>query len=116
MFKGSYVALVTPFKNNGDIDEKKFKELIEFHIKNGTDGIVPCGCTGEAATLTHEGQKEIIKLAVETVNKRIPVVPGTGSNSTEEAFRVSGTADVAGCRGIPRRGSGVGALERRLPG
>jgi len=56
MFKGSFVAIVTPFKN-GKVDEKRLKELIEFHIKNGTDGIVPCGCTGEAATFTHEEQK-----------------------------------------------------------
>ena len=80
MFKGSYVAIVTPFKD-GKIDEKKFKELVEFQIKNGTDGIVPAGCTGEAATLTHEEQKSLMKLACEIVNKRVPVVAGAGSNS-----------------------------------
>ena len=70
MFKGSYVAIVTPFKK-GKVDEKKFKELVEFQIKNGTDGIVPAGCTGEAATLNHMEQKRFIKLACEIADKRI---------------------------------------------
>lgn len=83
MFKGSYVAIVTPFSGKGSIvnmsregkvDEKKLKELIEFHIENGTDGIVPAGCTGEAATLTHEEQKHIMKVTCEVVNKRVPVI------------------------------------------
>ncbi len=100
MFKGSFVALVTPFKDDGKIDEKKLKELIEFHIENGTDGLVPCGCTGEAATLHHEEQKAIIKLAVEIANKRIPVVPGTGSNSTEEALNLTRYAKKAGSDGV----------------
>ncbi|MCK4463155.1 MAG: 4-hydroxy-tetrahydrodipicolinate synthase, partial [Candidatus Omnitrophica bacterium] len=99
MFKGSYVALVTPFKDDGKIDEKKFKELIEFHIENGTDGLVPCGCTGEAATLHYEEQKRLIKLAVEIVNKRIPVVAGTGSNSTEEALDLTRYAKKVGSDG-----------------
>ncbi len=100
MFKGAFVALVTPFKDDGKIDERKFKELIEFHIENGTDGLVPCGCTGEAATLHHEEQKAIIKLAVEIVNKRIPVIPGTGSNSTEEALNLTRFAKKAGSDGV----------------
>ncbi|MFH1304900.1 MAG: dihydrodipicolinate synthase family protein, partial [Candidatus Omnitrophota bacterium] len=69
MFKGSFVAITTPFTDSGRIDEKNFAELVEFHIKNGTDGIVPAGCTGEAATLTHEEQKALIKLTCEIVNK-----------------------------------------------
>ncbi len=99
MFKGSFVALVTPFTKDGKVDEKKFKELIEFHIENGTDGLVPCGCTGEAATLHYEEQKRLIQLAVEIVNKRIPVVPGTGSNSTEEALDLTRYAKKVGSDG-----------------
>jgi len=99
MFKGSFVALVTPFKNGGSVDEKKFIELIEFHIKNGTDGIVPCGCTGEAATLSHDEQKKLIKLAVDVVNKRAPVIAGTGSNNTEEALDLTRFAKKAGADG-----------------
>lgn len=88
MFKGSIVALVTPFKN-GKIDEKALEELIEFQIKNGTDGILPCGCTGEAATLSMEEQKHMISLTVDLVKKRIPVIAGTGSNSTAEAIELT---------------------------
>ncbi|NQT23696.1 MAG: 4-hydroxy-tetrahydrodipicolinate synthase [Candidatus Omnitrophica bacterium] len=99
MFSGSYVALVTPFKENGAVDEKKFEELIEFQIKNGTSGLVPCGCTGEAATLRHEEQKALIKLAVEIVDKRIPVVPGTGSNNTDEALELTRCAKKSGADG-----------------
>ena len=83
MFEGSMVALATPFKNN-KVDEDKIRELIEFHIKNNTSGIVPCGCTGEAATLNHDEQKRAIKVTVEAVNKRVKVIVGTGSNSTAE--------------------------------
>ncbi len=98
MFKGSYVAIVTPFKN-GKIDEKKFAELIEFQIKNGTDGIVPAGCTGEAATLNHEEQKKLMKLTVDIVKKRAQVVAGAGSNSTEEAVALTKHAKKVGCTG-----------------
>jgi len=99
MFKGSFVAIVTPFKN-GKIDEKKLQELVEFQIKNGTDGIVPAGCTGEAATLTHEEQKSFIKLTCEIVNKRVPVVAGAGSNSTTEAVSLTASAKKAGCDAV----------------
>ncbi|UCD54800.1 MAG: 4-hydroxy-tetrahydrodipicolinate synthase [Candidatus Omnitrophota bacterium] len=99
MFEGSFVAIVTPFKN-GKIDEKKFKELIEFQIKNGTSGIVPAGCTGESATLTHQEQKRLMKLTCEIVNKRVPVVAGAGSNSTEEAIDLTKYAKRAGCNGV----------------
>jgi len=98
MFKGSYVALVTPFEN-GKGNEEVFRDLIEFHIENGTDGLVPCGCTGEAATLTMEEQKALVDIAVETCNKRIPVVAGTGSNNTREAAELTSYAKKAGCDG-----------------
>lgn len=99
MFKGSFVALVTPHRADGAIDEKKFRELIEFQIENGTHGIVPCGCTGEAATLSHDEQKKMIKICVETVNKRVPVVAGTGSNNTAEALDLTRSAKKAGADG-----------------
>ncbi|MCD6093726.1 MAG: 4-hydroxy-tetrahydrodipicolinate synthase [Candidatus Omnitrophica bacterium] len=95
MFQGSYVALVTPFKD-GAVDEEKLRELVEFQIEQGTNGILPCGCTGEAATLTHEEQKRVIKIVVETVNKRVPVLAGTGSNSTVEAYDLTKYAKEAG--------------------
>lgn len=98
MFKGSYVALATPFKN-GKVDEKTFIKLIEFQLKNGTDGIVPCGCTGEAATMSHEEQKRLMKITVETVAGRVPVVAGTGSNCTDEAIDLTVAAKKAGCDG-----------------
>ena len=85
MFKGSIVAIVTPFKN-GEVDDKKLRDLIESHIKNGTSGIVPCGTTGESATLSFQEHDRVIEITVEQVNKRIPVIAGTGSNSTEEAI------------------------------
>lgn len=99
MFKGSYVALVTPFKD-GKIDEKAFRDLIEFHINNGTDGIVPCGCTGEAATLSMAEQKHLIKISVEMSNKRVPVLAGTGSNNTAEAIELTSYAKKAGSDGV----------------
>jgi 4-hydroxy-tetrahydrodipicolinate synthase len=98
MFTGAFVALVTPFKN-GKVDEKKFRALVEFQIKNGIDGIVPCGCTGEAATLNAAAQKRLIKITVETVARRVPVVAGTGSNSTNEAIDLTVAAKKAGCDG-----------------
>ena len=95
MFEGSIVALVTPFKN-GKIDEKALERLIEFQIKNGTEGILPCGCTGEAATLSMEEQKRMIKLTVDLVKKRISVIAGTGSNSTREAIELTQYAEEVG--------------------
>jgi len=95
MFKGSIVALVTPFKD-GKVDEKKLRELIEFHIKNGTSGIVPCGTTGESATLSFEEHERVIEITVEQVRKRIPVIAGTGSNSTEEAILLTKHAEKIG--------------------
>jgi len=95
MFKGSIVAIVTPFKN-GKVDEKKFRDLIEFQIKNGSSGIVPCGTTGESATLSFEEHDRVIEIAIEQVKKRVPVIAGTGSNSTEEAIMLTKHAAHAG--------------------
>ncbi|MBM3244237.1 MAG: 4-hydroxy-tetrahydrodipicolinate synthase [Candidatus Omnitrophica bacterium] len=105
MFKGSIVAIVTPFSTVGGsasggkklvIDEKKFKELIEFHIKSGTSGIVPCGTTGESATLSFAEHERVIEITIKQVNKRVPVIAGTGSNSTEEAIMLTKQAASAG--------------------
>lgn len=95
MFKGSIVAIVTPFKK-GKVDKKKLKELIEFHIKNGTKGIVPCGTTGESPTLTNEEHDRVIEICIEAANKRVPVIAGTGSNSTQEAIERTQHAAKAG--------------------
>jgi len=88
MLKGSIVALVTPFHNDGRINEEKFRFLIDWHIKKGTDGILTCGTTGESATLTHPEHRKLIEIAVNQVNKRVPVVAGCGSNSTQEALEL----------------------------
>lgn len=96
MLKGSIVALVTPFKKNTDIDEEKLRFLINWHIKNKTDGILVCGTTGESATLTHQEHKRLIDIAVEEVAKRVPVVAGAGSNSTQEALDLTKYAQKAG--------------------
>jgi len=95
MFKGSIVAIVTPFKGN-KIDEKTFRDLIEFQIKNGTSGIVPCGTTGESATLTFEEHERVIEIAIDQTRKRVRVIAGTGSNSTEEAVMLTKHAAKAG--------------------
>ncbi len=95
MFKGSIVALVTPFKN-GAVDEKALSELIEWHIAEGTNGIVPCGTTGESATLTYEEHYGVIKTTVDVVNKRVPVIAGTGANSTEETIVMTREAQRLG--------------------
>jgi len=95
MIKGAIVALVTPFRNNR-IDEKGLKRLIDFQIKNGTDGIVPCGTTGESATLSYDEHQRVIELTIEAVDGRIPVIAGTGSNSTKEAIELTKHAEKAG--------------------
>jgi len=99
MFKGSMVAIVTPFKN-GKVDEKALGDLIEFHLKNGTDVIVPCGTTGESATLSHEEHHRVVEFTVRAVNKRVPVVAGAGSNSTEETVDLTKYAKKAGADGV----------------
>ncbi len=98
MFSGSLVALVTPFKD-GEVCEETLRKLIEFHIEQGTHGIVPCGTTGESATLTHEEHERVIEITVEAVKKRVPVLAGTGSNSTEEAIRLTKHAKQIGADG-----------------
>ncbi|OIO33136.1 MAG: 4-hydroxy-tetrahydrodipicolinate synthase [Candidatus Omnitrophica bacterium CG1_02_40_15] len=95
MFKGAMVALVTPFKK-GKVDEKKLAELVEFHIKNGTSGIVPCGTTGESATLSYEEHERVIEVVIEAANKKISVIAGTGSNSTAEALMLTKHAKRSG--------------------
>ncbi|HBU69535.1 MAG TPA: 4-hydroxy-tetrahydrodipicolinate synthase [Elusimicrobia bacterium] len=98
MFSGSIVALVTPFKNN-KIDADKLRELVEFHVENGTSGIVPCGTTGESATLSYEEHEEVISLTVKFAAKRVKVIAGTGSNNTAEAIMLTQFAEKAGCDG-----------------
>lgn len=98
MFSGSMVALVTPFKD-GNVDWQSLDGLIEFHLQNGTDGIVPCGTTGESATLSHKEHDEVIRAVIKAVNKRIPVIAGTGSNSTDEAVRLTRDAEKSGADG-----------------
>ena len=95
MFKGSIVAIVTPF-HNGKIDENKLRELIDFQIKNGTSGIVPCGTTGESATLSFDEHEKVIEITIDQVDKRAPVIAGTGSNSTAEAIMLTKEAAAAG--------------------
>ena len=99
MFKGSLVAIITPFKN-GKLDEKAFKDLIEFQIKNGTSGIVPCGTTGESATLSLEEHERVVELTVQTTAGRVPVIAGAGSNNTAEAVRLSKYAKSAGADAV----------------
>ena len=98
MFKGAIVAIVTPFKGR-EIDEGTLRELIEFQIVNGTDGIVPCGTTGESSTLSHGEHDRVIEITVDAVKRRVPVIAGTGSNSTEETLRLTRHAYEAGADG-----------------
>ena len=98
MFKGSNVALITPFKNNG-LDEEAYIKLIHFHIDNGTSGLVPAGTTGESPTLSHQEHQRVIDLCIKESNGRIPVIAGTGSNSTEEAISLTKHAEKAGADG-----------------
>ena len=84
MFTGALIAIVTPFRN-GKVDERAFGDLIEWQIANGTNGIVPCGTTGESATLSHQEHHRVVELTVEVVNRRVPVIAGTGSNSTDRS-------------------------------
>jgi 4-hydroxy-tetrahydrodipicolinate synthase len=95
MFKGSLVALITPFKN-GAVDEKRFQSFVEWQIAEGTHGVIPCGTTGESPTLSHEEHKRVVELTVEVAKGRIPVIAGTGSNSTAEAIDFTRHAKKAG--------------------
>ena len=98
MFKGSNVALITPFKNNG-LDEEAYIKLIHFHIENGTSGLVPAGTTGESPTLSHSEHERVIDLCIKESNGKIPVIAGTGSNSTKEAISLTSHAEKAGANG-----------------
>tara|TARA_B100000161_G_scaffold264904_1_gene239287 strand:- start:87 stop:968 length:882 start_codon:yes stop_codon:yes gene_type:complete len=98
MFKGSNVALVTPFKKDR-LDEDSYIKLIHFHIKNGTNGLVPAGTTGESPTLSHEEHERVIELCVKESNGKLPVIAGTGSNSTEEAISLTSHAEKIGANG-----------------
>jgi 4-hydroxy-tetrahydrodipicolinate synthase len=98
-FEGSIVAMVTPFRD-GKVDEPKIRELVEFHVKNGTDAIVPCGTTGESPTLSHAEHKRVVEVTIEAAAGRIPVIAGTGSNSTAEAIDLTQHAKKAGADGV----------------
>lgn len=99
IFEGSGVAIVTPFNDNG-VNYKKLKELLEWHIKEGTDAIIICGTTGEATTMNEEEKKLTIKFTVDVVNKRIPVIAGTGSNNTLSSIEMSKYAESVGVDGL----------------
>jgi 4-hydroxy-tetrahydrodipicolinate synthase len=98
MFKGCFVAVVTPFRK-GEIDEAAFKELIRFLVEKGVDGIVPCGTTGESPALSHQEHRRVIELAVKEARKRVAVIAGTGSNNTKEAEELTGFAKDCGADG-----------------
>ena len=100
IFEGAGVAIVTPFTENKEVDYDKLKELIDYQIENGTDAIIICGTTGEASTLTHEEHLECIRVCAEHVNKRVPVIAGTGSNCTETAIYLSKEAEKYGADGL----------------
>ncbi len=100
IFEGAGVALVTPFLPGGEVNYPKLRELIEEQIAGGTDSIIICGTTGESSTMTHEEHLEVVQFCCETVNKRIPVIAGTGSNSTAEAIYMSKEAEKAGADGL----------------
>lgn len=98
MFEGAITAIVTPFRQ-GKVDEQGFRDLVELLIQNGIQGIVPCGTTGESATLSHEEHQRVIEIAIEAAGKRVPIIAGTGSNSTEEALSLTRHAKKAGADG-----------------
>jgi len=97
-FQGSFVAMVTPFRS-GTVDEAKLRELVEFHVAHGTDGLIPCGTTGESPTLSHDEHKRVVEVVLEAARGRIQVVAGTGSNSTAEAVDLTQHAERAGAAG-----------------
>tara|TARA_B100001248_G_scaffold261882_1_gene254779 strand:- start:2721 stop:3605 length:885 start_codon:yes stop_codon:yes gene_type:complete len=99
MFKGSNVALITPFKDNL-LDEENYIKLINFHIENGTNGLVPAGTTGESPTLNHNEHQKVIEICIKESGGKIPVIAGTGSNSTEEAVSLTKHAEKAGANGV----------------
>jgi 4-hydroxy-tetrahydrodipicolinate synthase len=98
-FRGSFTALVTPFKN-GALDEKAFRDLVEWQIQEGTNGLVPVGTTGESPTLSHDEHKKVVEWCIDQAKGRVPVIAGAGSNSTEEAIELSRHAEKAGANGV----------------
>jgi 4-hydroxy-tetrahydrodipicolinate synthase len=94
-FQGSIVALVTPFRN-GKVDEAKLRELVDIHVAQGTDGIVPCGTTGESPTLSHDEHKRVVEVVIDAARGRLPIIAGTGSNATSEAIDLTAHAKKAG--------------------
>lgn len=100
IFKGAGVAIVTPMHEDGTVNYEEFAKLVEFQIANGTDAIIVCGTTGESSTLTHEEHLDVIRYCAEVVNKRIPVIAGTGSNCTETAVYLSREAEKYGVDGL----------------
>jgi 4-hydroxy-tetrahydrodipicolinate synthase len=100
MFNGSMVAIVTPFDEMGNFAEESYRQLIDFQIENGTDVIVPCGTTGESATLDFDEHEYVIKVCIDQVNKRVPVIAGTGANNTAEAIHLSNNARAMGADGL----------------
>lgn len=99
MFKGSFVALITPFKD-GKVDEEAFAKLVEWQITEGSHGLVPCGTTGESPTLSHEEHRRVIEICIEVTNKRVPVMAGAGSNNTLEAISLTKFAKEAGADAV----------------
>lgn len=100
MFQGAYTAIITPFRDNGKVDEQAFKKLIDFQIENKIDGIVPCGTTGESPTLSHEEHEKVIEICVRHVDGRAPVIAGAGSNSTAEAISLTRHAKEFGADAV----------------
>ena len=100
LFEGAGVALVTPFKENGEVNYEKLEEIVEEQIAGGTDAIIACGTTGEASTMTHEEHLDVIEYICRVTKKRIPVVAGTGSNCTETAVYLSAEAEKKGRTGF----------------
>ncbi|WP_290979068.1 dihydrodipicolinate synthase family protein, partial [Hyphomicrobium sp.] len=99
MFRGSITALVTPFRN-GKVDEAAFTRFVDWQITEGTHGLVPVGTTGESPTLDYDEHKRVIELTVSTAKKRVPVIAGTGSNSTDEAVELSQYAEKVGADAV----------------
>ncbi len=100
MFKGSYTALITPFDSKGKVDEKAFKDLLEWQIAEGSHGLVPVGTTGESPTLSHAEHNRVVELCIEVANGRVPVIAGAGSNNTTESIELAKNAEKAGADGI----------------